>query len=78
MIRAKDLAKYITGIIGGLFVFVVVLGFLLFFANHLVEGLPGRYPLAGYSFCLITAFAAGWSSFRSSLRVGNKRSRDDD
>ena len=57
--------RVIVGVIGGIFMFVVVLGFTLFIVSHIVEGAPALYQDIGYGFCLLTATAAGWSSFRA-------------
>ena len=58
--------KLIVGLIGGGLVFLTVLGVAVFIANNVVDTLPRRYQIIGYSVCVLLAVAAGWSSFRAS------------
>jgi hypothetical protein len=57
--------RVIAGIAGGILVFMLVLGATTFITNHLVEDMPTRYQVLGYSCCFLIATAAGWSSFRA-------------
>jgi hypothetical protein len=51
--------------IGGIFVFAIVLGTSLFITNHIVEGMPTYIQVLGYAVCLLLSAMAGWSSFRA-------------
>lgn len=57
--------RMIVGMIGGIFMFVVVLGVSLFFVSHFLENGPTSLQIVGYAFCLLLATAAGLSSFRA-------------
>jgi hypothetical protein len=62
--------KFAAAIVGAAFVFIVILLALTFIANNLVENLPTRYQLLGYGFCLLTASAGAWESFKTTMKRG--------
>ena len=55
----------IVGMIGGVFMFVVVLGVSLFLMRGFLENAPTFLQFLAFAFCLLLATAAGWSSFRA-------------
>ena len=61
----ERIIKIIVGVVGGIFVFVIVLSVTAFLTNNLVEGKPTYIQLLGYAVCLVLSATAGWSSFRA-------------
>ncbi len=59
--------KYVTGIIGGLFVAFVVYFVVWFFARNFFDGLGVAMEAGGHALVILLSLAVGFSSFRASL-----------
>lgn len=59
--------KFVTAIIGGLFVTLVTYLVVWFFARNFVDGQGTAIEIGGHVLVILLSLAVGFSSFRASL-----------